>query len=134
MEAEPIRRIGRVPGGAAPLGPYVNVVVAGRDVHVAGQAPVDADGRTVGRGDMRAQALQAYRNLEGALAAAGCGWDAVLKLTVYLTDMGRLPEASAVRRELIGDDILPASTVLQVAALADPDWLVEIEAVARLPA
>ena len=133
MPPEEIRRIAEAPGLAAPLGPYAQVVVAGRDVYIAGQGPVSSEGATVGQGDFLEQARQVYRNLGAALTAAGCGWTHVLKMTLYLTDMANLPEASRVRREVMPDDCLPASTVVEVGRLADPDWMLEIEAVARLP-
>jgi enamine deaminase RidA (YjgF/YER057c/UK114 family) len=131
---EATRRITDVPGLAPPLGPYAHAVVAGRDVHVAGQVSVGPDGETVGAGDPAAQARQAYRNLGAILAAAGCGWDDVVKMTVFLTDMAHLPAASQARTEVIPPDSLPASTVVEVSRLASPDWLVEVEAVARLGA
>jgi len=130
--ADEVRRITDVPGVAAPLGPYVHAVVAGRDVHVAGQVSIGPDGNTIGAGDPAAQARQAYRNLEAVLAAAGCGWEQVVKMTVYLTDMAHLPAASEARKEVMPPGSLPASTVVEVARLAYPDWLIEVEAVARL--
>jgi enamine deaminase RidA (YjgF/YER057c/UK114 family) len=133
VAADEIRRLGDMPGVAPPLGAYMHAVVAGPEVHVAGQVAVDPEGRTVGRGDFAAQARQVYRNLEAVLAAAGCGWERVLKLTVYLTDMANLPAASRARTEAIPAGSLPASTVVQVERLADPDWMIEVDAVARLP-
>jgi enamine deaminase RidA (YjgF/YER057c/UK114 family) len=130
--AEEVRRIADVPNLVAPLGPYVHAVVSGRDVHVAGQVAVGPDGATVGVGDPDAQARQAYRNLELVLAAAGCGWEQVLKMTVFLTDMEHLPAASAARLEAMPPDCMSASTVVEVTRLAHPDWLIEVEAVARL--
>lgn len=132
MPPDEIGRIAEAPGLAPSLGPYAQVVVAGLDVYIAGQGPVSAKGETVGQGDFPEQARQVYRNLGAALDAAGCKWTGVLKMTVYLTDMGDLPEASRVRREVIPPDCLPTSTVVEVRRLADPDWMIEVEAVARL--
>jgi enamine deaminase RidA (YjgF/YER057c/UK114 family) len=118
VRSEDVRRIAGAPRLTAPLGPYSQVVVAGRDVYIAGQGPVSTGGETVGRGDFAEQARQVYRNLGAALNAAGCGWTDVLKMTVYLTDMEDLAEASRVRTEVMPDDCLPASTVVEIEAVA----------------
>jgi enamine deaminase RidA (YjgF/YER057c/UK114 family) len=133
VEAEGVSRLGRVASVVAPLGPYSLATASGVHVHVSGQAPLDANGELVGKGDCLVQARQVYSNLESVLAAAGCGWEDVLKLTVYLTDMARLPEASRARTELIGPESYPASTVVEVRRLADPDWMIEVEAIASKP-
>jgi enamine deaminase RidA (YjgF/YER057c/UK114 family) len=127
-----VRRLSQVEGVATPRGPYSQVTVAGSAVHVAGQVAVDANGDLVGRDDFPAQARQVYSNLGAALAAVGCGWQDVLKLTVYLTDMANLSEDSRARREVIDPESYPASTAVEVSGLADPAWMIEVEAVARL--
>jgi reactive intermediate/imine deaminase len=132
MAADAVRRLGRVEGIGDPVGPYSHAVIAGSAVHVSGQVPIDASGTLVGRGDFGAQARQAYANLAAVLGAAGCDWDDVVKMTVYLTDVAHLAQASEVRREVVPEDSYPASTVVEVTSLADPEWLIEVEAVARL--
>jgi reactive intermediate/imine deaminase len=134
MSGGELRRIDRVHGVGDPVGPYSHAVASASELYVSGQVAIDADGHVVGRGDCAAQARQAYRNLAAVLGAVGCDWRNVLKMTVYLTDMEDLPEASAVRRELMDADSYPASTVVEVSRLADPEWMIEIEAVVSLPA
>jgi reactive intermediate/imine deaminase len=128
-----VERLDRVEGVGDPVGPYSHAVIAGSDVHVSGQVAIDESGELVGRGDCATQARQAYRNLAAVLAAAGCDWDDVVKMTVYLTDMENLAAALAVRKELMEPGSYPASSVVEVPRLADPEWLVEIEAIARVP-
>ena len=125
-----MQRVDRAPGVTDPLGPYSHAVVAGDFVHVAGQVGVGPDGKVVGPGDAEAQARQAYANLAAVLRSAGSGLDRLVKLTVYLTDMADLPAASRIRRELFAEGEYPASTVVQVSQLADPSWLIEVDAVA----
>jgi enamine deaminase RidA (YjgF/YER057c/UK114 family) len=109
-------------------------VVVGGFVHVAGQVGVGPDGKLVGPGDAEAQTRQVYANLDAVLRAAGSGLDRLVKLTVYLTNMADLPAASRVRRELFTTGEYPASTVVQVSQLADPGWLIEVDAVAYVRA
>jgi len=121
-----------VPAIAPPSGSYSHAVVgSGRLVHVAGQVGVDAEGRVVGA-DPESQARQAFHNLEAVLAASGAGFDSVLKLTAFLTDRSQVAALAAARAELVSAPF-PASTVVVVAQLLDPEWLLEIEAVAVVP-
>lgn len=121
------------PDGLAPAGAYAHVVRAGQTVYISGQVPSDADGKTVG-GTMPAQVAQVLANLQTALASQGAVAAHVAKITIFVTDIDafRTPEVLALRRAFFGGD-LPASTLVQVARLASPDYLVEIEAVAVLP-
>ena len=98
---------------------------------VAGQGPATADGALVGEGDFEAQVRQSFANLRTVLEQAGAPLDAVVKLTVYLTDIGRLRDYERVRSELLPGPP-PASTAVQVGALALPGMMVEVEAVAVL--
>ena len=100
-------------------------------VYVAGQGPADADGGLVGAGDFEAQVRQTFANLRTVLEHAGASLDSVVKLTVYLTDIGRLRDYGRVRAELMPGPP-PASTAVQVAALALPGMMIEVEAVAVL--
>ncbi|MFI6419317.1 RidA family protein [Streptomyces sp. NPDC050842] len=100
-------------------------------VFTSGQAPIDAHGTTVGPGDFAAQATQALANVSTVLANAGSGLDRLVKLTVFVTDLsGPHQEAFAALRAKHYAAPFPAETFVQVAALADPAWLIEIEAVA----
>jgi enamine deaminase RidA (YjgF/YER057c/UK114 family) len=119
------------PAGVAPAAQYSHVVsAAGRFVAVSGQLPLDERGRLVGEGDPAAQARQVFENLGRCLAAAGAGFEHVVKLTYFVTDTAHLPAVRAARAAHIPDDRLPASSAVQVAALVAPEFLMEIEALA----
>jgi len=109
------------------------VVAAGtRTIYTAGQVSIDADGKLVGAGDRAAQTAQVMRNVGLALAAAGASFADVVKITTYVVNYK--PEHRAVvgkaRAPFFAGGTPPASTLIGVAALALPEWLVEIEAVA----
>ena len=106
-----------------------------RTVYVGGQNAVDASGNIVGRGDVGAQTEQALANLRVALEAAGAGPEHVVKWTIYLV-AGESAQAgfAAAARAWPRTASPPAVSVLQVHGLAHPDFLVEIEAVAVVPA
>ncbi|MEU4657301.1 RidA family protein [Streptomyces sp. NPDC023723] len=119
------------PAGVFPAAQYSHVVTAtGRLVAVSGQLPLDEAGRIVGAGDPGAQARQVFENLRRCLAAAGAGFDDVLKLTYFVTDMAHLPAIREARAAHLPDTRLPASSAVQVAALVRPEFLMEIEALA----
>lgn len=127
-----IRRI-NPPTLSAPTG-YTHVVeVTGpaRTVYVAGQVAFNERREVVGEGNMAAQAEQVYRNLEAALAAAGASFTDVVKMTTYIIDMSQAQAARAVRARYFGKT-LPASTLVEVTALAHPDLMIEIEVVAAV--
>ncbi|MGK5641070.1 RidA family protein [Streptomyces sp. URMC 126] len=119
------------PEGVAPAGGYSHVVTAtGRLVAISGQIALDADGRLVGEGDIRAQTRQVFENLRRCLAAAGGTFGDVVKLTYFVTDVAHLPVVREVRDEFVDAGRLPASSAVQVAALFRPDLLIEVEALA----
>lgn len=104
---------------------------AERLVICAGQTSSDADGAPVHAGDMRAQVAQALDNLETVLGQAGLGRGDVVRLTYYVTDVEAFFGARDVLAERFqATGCRPASTLLQVSALAFPEFLVEIEATA----
>jgi enamine deaminase RidA (YjgF/YER057c/UK114 family) len=113
----------------------VEVTGPGRTVYVAGQLGLDASGKAAGApGDFRAQAMQAFENLKAALAAVDAGFEHVVKLNNYLTDIGaHLPILRAVRDQYINTAAPPASTTVGVSKLARDGMLFEIEAIAVLP-
>ena len=122
------------PDGSPPVNGYSHAVAFdGPMVVVSGQVPVDAAGNVVGEGDAEAQVRQVFANLATALAAAGCGMEHLVKLTVFLTDIGDLAVLRAVRDEHIDPARPPASSLVQVAGLVHPAFRVEIEALAELP-
>jgi 2-iminobutanoate/2-iminopropanoate deaminase len=122
----------RVPGQAEPISHYTDAVRAGDLVFVSGCVPVDGDGRLVGEGDVVAQARQALTNVGAVLAAAGCSFADVAKVTVFLTDVDDRPAINPVRQEFFGD-ARPASTLVEVSRLAVPGAKIEVEAVAVVP-
>ncbi len=108
------------PAGVAPAAQHSHVVMGtGRFVAVSGRLPLDEEGELVGEGDPAAQARQVFENLRRCLAAAGAGFEDVVKLTCSVTDMAHLP---AVRATHIPDDRLPASSAVQVSALVRPEF------------
>ncbi|MEU0704911.1 RidA family protein [Streptomyces bacillaris] len=127
------------PEGLPKIGAYrqVSVATGSRLVFVAGQVAWDADGTTVGAGDLVAQVEQCYLNIGTALAAAGGSFDDVAKLTVYVVDWtpDKLPlflEGAARAAAKLGVAPVPPGTLVGVAALDVPEHLVEIEATAVL--
>ncbi len=108
---------------------YSHVVKAGNTIYVAGQVARDENGRVVGPGDFTAQAIQVFENLGKALAAGGADFRKLVKITIYLTDPRFREALGKVRTQYIKDPV-PASTLVVVAGLAEPDYLLEIEAIA----
>ena len=110
---------------------YAHAVRMGDLIFVAGQVARDLDGSLVGKGDIRAQTEQVFKNLKAVLEAAGSGMHKVGKVTVFITRLEFRPIVHEIRSRVFKEaGHLPASTLAVVASLADPDWLVEIEAVA----
>ena len=123
------------PDGMPPVNGYSHAVAfQGRLVVISGQVPLDADGRLVGRGDPEAQARQVFANLEAALAAAGATMDHVVKLTVFLTDMADLAAFRTERDAFIRADKPPASSRVRVSGLVNPEFRIEVEALAAIGA
>ena len=111
---------------------YTHVIRAsGTTIYIAGQTPQNERGDIVGH-DITTQGRQVMENLQKALAAAGAGFEHLVKLTIYLTDPRYRESLAEVRRAYLGD-LLPTSTLVVVAGLGDPRYLVEIEAVAVVP-
>lgn len=115
----------------------VSVATGTRTVHIAGQVAWNADGDTVGTGDLAAQVEQCYRNVAAALAEVGADLDDLVKLTVYIVDWtpDKLPQFLAgVDRAAaaLGSRPTAPGTLLGVAELHIPEHLVEVEAVAIL--
>lgn len=112
---------------------YSHAVQGGGLVFVSGQVALDAEGSVVGVGDMAEQARQAFRNLGAVLAAAGCSFADVLKLTYFVRDIEAVASIRAARDEFVDTANPPASTLVEVSRLFMPDLLIEIEAVAQAP-
>ena len=102
---------------------------AGNMVFVSGQVARNAQGETVGKGDIEAQTRQVLENVKSVLAAGGATMDDVVKVTVFVTDVGDYAAIHKVRGEYFKTDY-PASTMVEVKALVNPDLMIEIEAIA----
>ena len=110
----------------------VEVIAPARIVSIAGQLGVDGDDKVVG--DFRRQAVQTFENLKTALAAVGAQFRHVVKFNNYLVDRGNLPTFREVRDGYLAENDRPASTTIAISGLAREGALIEIEAVAVLPA
>ena len=121
----------RVPGQPEPISHYTDAVRAGDLLFVSGCVPVDGDGRLVG-GDVVAQARQVFANVGAILEAGGATFADVVKVTVYLIDINDRMSINPVREEVFGE-MRPASTLVEVSALAIPGAKLEVEAVALIP-
>ncbi len=111
----------------------VEVNGPGKTIYISGQIALDKDGKVVGAGDMKAQAEQVFKNLQAALDAAGATFSDVVKMNTYITDMAQAPAVREVRARYFGDTS-PASTLVQVVHLARPEFMLEIEVIAAVPA
>src|SRR6266576_481378 len=119
----------RAPDGLAPGPGYSHAVTGrGRWVATSGQVALDGGGKLVGPGDPEGQTRQVFANLDRALASAGASFTDVIKLNYYVTDIAMLPVVRTIRDEYVDTARPPASTAVQVTALAMPDLMIEIEA------
>jgi 2-iminobutanoate/2-iminopropanoate deaminase len=128
-----VRREIRSPSLPAPMrgGAFSSGVEApsGRTVYVSGQVSMDAEGNVVGEGDIKAQTEAVLEHVKTVVEEAGGGMEDIVKLTVFITDMGLYDEIHEVRRRYFREPF-PASSMVEVSALIDPRLLIEIEAVA----
>ena len=128
----PLRREYRVAGQAEPISHFTDAVQAGDLLFVSGVVPVDEGRELVGADDVVAQAHAVFANMRDVLAAAGCTFADVVKVTVFLTDIDDRPLVNPVRQEAFGSS-RPASTLVEVSALVIPDARIEVDAVALIP-
>jgi 2-iminobutanoate/2-iminopropanoate deaminase len=102
---------------------------AGRTIYVSGQVSLDAEGNVVGEGDVKLQTETVLEHVKTVVEEAGGGMEDVVKVTVFITDMGLYDEIHEVRRRYF-EEPFPASSMVEVSALIDPRLIIEIEAVA----
>ena len=108
---------------------YTQVVKVSNTAYIAGQVSAAPDGSVVGKGDPEAQARQIWHNLEAAVKSVGGSLNDIVKTTTYVTNLNYAAAIRKVREERFPTNP-PTSTLLVVAGLASPDYLMEIEAIA----
>jgi enamine deaminase RidA (YjgF/YER057c/UK114 family) len=121
-------------GLPVPRGSYSLVTIAqpGRMVFLAGQTASAPEGHVVGVGDVRAQTAYVIKRIQRAIEAAGGTMDDLVAMSVFTTDVRYHRDINEVRRELLGSNF-PTSTMVQVVALARPELLLEVNAIAVIP-
>jgi len=127
-----VRRIRLAGQLAEPISHYTDGVEAAGLLYISGMLPVNAAGELVGGADVIRQSEQVLDNVGAVLHSAGASFDDVVRVGVYVRDMADRETINTVRRRYFGD-ARPASTLVEVSALAHPGALVEIDAVALLP-
>jgi 2-iminobutanoate/2-iminopropanoate deaminase len=100
----------------------------GRTVYVSGQVSIDTEGNVVGEGDIKLQTETVLEHVKTVVEKVGGGMDHIVKVTVFITDMGSYDEIHEVRRRYF-EEPYPASSMVEVSVLIDPRLLIEIEAV-----
>lgn len=120
------------PDGLSKPSSYTHVVVVGNTVYLSGQVSANEKGEVVGKGDLKAQVARVYENLATCLKSAGVSFTDVVKMNTYVVNLK--PEDLAIIREVrstyLNKEHPPASTLIGVQALAGPDYIIEIEAIA----
>lgn len=121
------------PAEAQPVANYkmATRMEGGRLLYIAGQVARDAEGNVLGKGDIRTQALQVFQNLRQVLQAAGGDLSDLLKITTYLTRSEDFPVVAEIRSSVF-PGALPASTLIIVKSLAQPELLIEVEGIAAI--
>jgi len=110
---------------------YSHCAKAGKTLYIAGQVAKDKTGTVIGRGNLRAQARQVYENLQGILEEAGGGLKNIVKMTTFITHPAFVEPYREMRNGFFTDP-MPPNTLVVVTSLADPEFLIEVEAIAVL--
>ena len=121
----------RVDATADTGGLYSQAVKSNGLLFISGQVALDKNGNLVAH-DIATQTDQVMRNMKATLEAAGCTFNDVIKISIFLVNLEDRPKFHEVRKKYFTGE-QPASTLLVVKSLANKDWLVEVEAVAQLP-
>lgn len=120
-----------VPSGLEKAVGYSHAIRIGKTVYISGQIAHDQNGKLVGSGDAKAQGEQVYQNIKAILESCGGTMQNIVRITTYVTSLAYRPIMVEVRAKYFPKDP-PASTFLVVSSLADPAFLVEVDAVAVL--
>ncbi len=113
---------------------HVAEVSSGKIIYLSGQVALDQSGNLVGPNDLRAQAQQVFTNLKAALEAVGADFNCVVKLNYYLLDISHIQIVREVRDQFVNTQQPPTSSAVEVRRLFRDDLLIEIDAVAVIPA
>ncbi|MCL1990604.1 MAG: RidA family protein [Defluviitaleaceae bacterium] len=109
---------------------HIAVVRANETIYISGQVAFDQTGNIIGKGDVLTQAEQVFKNIDKALSALELGFDDIVKLTFYLTDISQMKYVREVRDQYININNPPTSSAVEVSRLIHEDLLIEIEAIA----
>lgn len=127
-----MRREIRIEKLSPPVSHYTDAVQFGNLLFISGMVSVDSNGKVMHRGDVAAQTRKIFENMKLLLETAGAGFKDVLKVTLFLRNIEDRAKVNPVRQEFFGS-ARPASTLVEINKLIDPDLLIEIEAVAGIP-